>query len=166
MYYTYSWHDAHAYAHAHAHAQMMTQKRTQGTRRIPQIRNSGNMLIRILIFWVLWIFLPINFLAPGGWVVPRMRLHDLPAFCGCLSIGAGSVLVRALEFVADGSSRLPYKRLGMWITGCLYILYHSSHFVVLFDIRNVWFNLLELCTQYFFMSNATGKMQEHSINLI
>ena len=53
MYYTYSWHDAHAYAHAHAHAQMMTQKRTQGTRRIPQIRNSGNMLIRILIFWVL-----------------------------------------------------------------------------------------------------------------
>ena len=119
--YTYSWHDAHPYAHAHAHAQKMTQKRTQGTRRIPQIRNSGNMLIRILIFWVLWIFLPINFLAPGGWVVPRMRLHDLPAFCGCLSIGAGSVLVRALEFVTDGSSRLPHKRLGMWITGCLHI---------------------------------------------
>merc|ERR1719161_3508423 len=27
-----------------------------------------------------------------------MRLHDLPAFCGCLSIGAGSVLVLFVNF--------------------------------------------------------------------
>jgi hypothetical protein len=33
-----------------------------------------------------------------------MRLHDLPAFCGCLSIGAGSVLVLFVNFFIGISS--------------------------------------------------------------